>query len=149
MYPTSLRLLDWNTLIMHGKEYNLSSVSMYSFLESFVSSFPLGSIIVLRHSHPTSFKSIVMLSPIYTNVFHVGYFLQVSQNPKCISLLPLVAANLNVILFTSVRNSQNSQLLNRTICIVLAQNQTINVKSMDRKKIQPLKSSMALIASSI
>jgi len=90
MYPTSLRLLDWNTLIMHGKEYNLSSVSMYSFLESFVSSFPLGSIIVLRHSHPTSFKSIVMLSPIYTNVFHVGYFLQVSQNPKCISLLPLV-----------------------------------------------------------
>jgi hypothetical protein len=90
MYPTSHMLLDWNTLIMHGKEYNLSSVSLYNFLASFVSSFPLGSNIVLSYSHPISFKHIVMLSPIYTYIFHVVSFLQVSQNPECISLLPHV-----------------------------------------------------------
>jgi len=65
MYPNSLMLLDWNTLTMHGKEYNLSSVSLYNFLASFVSSFPLGSNIVLRHAQPISFKRIAMLYPIY------------------------------------------------------------------------------------
>lgn len=90
MYPSSLMLLDWNTLIMHGKKYNLSSVSLYNFLASFVSSFPLGSNIILRHSHLIFFKCIVMLSPIYIYVFHAVSFLQVSQNPNCISLLPHV-----------------------------------------------------------
>jgi len=90
MYPTSLMLLDWNTMIRHGKDYSLSSVSLYSFLAFFVSSFPLGSNIVLRHSHPVSFKHIRILSPIYTYAFRVVSFIQVSQNPKCISLLPHV-----------------------------------------------------------
>jgi len=83
-------LLDGNTLIMHGKEYNLSSVSLYKYFSSLIISFPSDSNVVLRHSHPISFKSIVMLSPIYTYVFHVVSFLQVSQNPKCISLPPHV-----------------------------------------------------------
>jgi hypothetical protein len=53
-------------------------------------SFPSGSNIVLRHSHHISFKRTVMLFHIYNYVFHVVSFLQVSQNPKCISLLPHV-----------------------------------------------------------
>ena len=50
----------------------------------------------------------------------------------------MCATKLNIILFKSARKSQNSQLLNTIISIFIAQNKTMNVKKMDRKKFNPL-----------
>jgi len=90
-----------------------------------------------------------MLSPIYTYVFHVVSFLQVSQNPKCIALVPHVYHKPKCNFIHVHKKITKLTTAQHNYSYISCSKSDDKCQKDGQKKIQPLKSSMALTASSI